>query len=85
MLLSSLRLLTNYTTHAGAKIGVLANELSGQSVTVVSVVRLTFLIKGAPYSDESIANFANILIWSSVEINVGIICGQLMIALLHYF
>ncbi len=76
MLPSSLRLLYNYTTHAGAKTGVHVNELSGKSVTVVSVVRLTYLIGRTTNIDVLLVNFANILIWTSVEVNVAIICGQ---------
>ena len=76
MLLFSLRLLYHYTTRAGAKTGVLANKHSVISVTVVSVVRLTYLIRGTRFSHDSTVNFANIFIWTSIEVNVAIICGQ---------
>ncbi len=58
------------------KVAFLADECSESSVTVVSIVRLTYLIKLSP--DFLISDYSNMIIWTSVEANVSIICGQYM-------
>lgn len=57
------------------KPGPLADECSEFSVTAVSIVRLTYLIK----IDESNARskyYVNIYIWTNIEVNISIVCGQ---------
>ena len=46
------------------------------SVTIVAIVRLVYLIKTIANSASLTTNIANILIWTGVEINTSIICGQ---------
>ena len=74
--------LVSFTTALPAldiRLAFFADDCSESSVTVVSIVRLTYLIKDLP-PDFSTFDFASIYIWTSVEANVSIICGQYMTA-----
>ena len=57
-----------------------ADECSESSVTVVSIVRLTYLIESLPLEFSSFWDSGRWCIWTSVEANVSIICGQYMTA-----
>lgn len=77
---SSLCLLHNYTAGAGAETGFFADEISESSVTAVSIVRLTYLLNFRNEEDYLTFSHVNIFIWTSVEVNISIICGQYMTA-----
>lgn len=62
------------------KLAFLADECSASSVTVFSIVRLTYLIKDLSPGFPTL-ECPDIFIWTSVEANVSIICGQYMTAL----
>lgn len=56
-------------------LGILADESSGSSVTIVSIIRLIYLIKGhQPIT--ILPDYTKLSIWTNVEANVSIICGQ---------
>lgn len=59
------------------KLALLADECSESSVTVVSIVRLTYIIKNVSPILGTLVS-PDIFIWTSVEANVSIICGQYM-------
>ncbi|KAF9765388.1 hypothetical protein IL306_002332 [Fusarium sp. DS 682] len=62
--------------HWKKKIGVAAMFIVGTFVTVVSIVRLQFLVDlGASHNPTY--DQTDISIWSTVEINVGIICASM--------
>lgn len=46
------------------------------SVTVVSVVRLMYLLRGNLTAPDITWNFVDIGIWSVVEANTAIVCGM---------
>ena len=55
------------------------------SVTIVSIVRLTYVVKDLSHDSLDLLksdaiNCPSIFIWTSVEANVSIICGQYMTA-----
>ncbi|GJN78744.1 hypothetical protein PLIIFM63780_002253 [Purpureocillium lilacinum] len=58
------------------KLGVLAMFLIGTFVTVISILRLQFLITFANSSNPTYDQF-NIIYWSTIELNVGMICTSL--------
>ena len=60
------------------ELAFLADDCSESSVTFVSIVRLTYLVKDRSTADFTFV-YANIFIWTSVEANVSIICGQYII------
>lgn len=47
-----------------------------RSVTVVSIVRLHYLLHGNLTSPDITWNFVDIAVWSVVEGNTAIICGM---------
>jgi hypothetical protein len=47
-----------------------------RSVTVVSIVRLHYLLQGNLTSPDITWNFVNIALWSVVEGNTAIFCGM---------
>ncbi|KAF7543099.1 hypothetical protein G7Z17_g11017 [Cylindrodendrum hubeiense] len=62
--------------HWKKKIGVAAMFLVGTFVTIVSMVRLQFLVElGASHNPTY--DQVNISVWSTVEINIGIICASM--------
>ena len=46
------------------------------SVTVVAFVRLVYLTKANPESANVTTNLSNIVIWTGVEVNMSLVCGQ---------
>ena len=46
------------------------------SVTIAAFVRLVYYIKADIESAELVTNIASILIWTGVEVNMSIVCGQ---------
>ena len=54
-----------------------ANEYSKISVTMVSIIRLVYLSRGY---EEFGADSVDGSVWTNIEANVSIICGQYMIA-----
>ena len=60
----------------------LADNSCQPSVTVVSIVRLAYLVKVYRYDSVFWVEYADIFIWTDVEANVSIICGQSMTAFL---
>lgn len=88
MLLSSCVFSINILPASNLSIGILADDRSENSVTIVSVVRLTFLTietRGFDYDATGIGWFSTfgwnyIIILTSVEANFSIICGQYMTA-----
>lgn len=46
------------------------------SVTIVAFVRLGYLIKADVGPANATTNMSNILIWTGVEVNVSLVCGQ---------
>lgn len=54
----------------------LANTCSKFSVVIVSIVRFTFLIKENYAAADRTIDYVNVFIWTSVEANISIICGQ---------
>ena len=61
---------------ARVEIGFRADTRFGYSVTIVSVIRLVYLIKLSRASEDTTRNFTEIIIWTNVEVNISIICGQ---------
>ena len=58
------------------KRGIFTEACRNCSVTIVGIVRLVYLIKTVANSASLTTNLADILIWTGVEVNVSIICGQ---------
>ena len=58
------------------KRGTFTEACRNCSVTIIAIVRLVYLIKTIANSTSLTTNLANILIWTGVEVNVSIICGQ---------
>ncbi|KAF7557310.1 hypothetical protein G7Z17_g831 [Cylindrodendrum hubeiense] len=56
------------------KIGVTAMVSVGAFVTVVSILRLRSLVKFGAHSQNPTWEYVDATIWSTIEINVGIIC-----------
>lgn len=47
------------------------------SVTIAAAfVRLVYLVKANAESDKGITNLSNIVIWTGVEVNMSLVCGQ---------
>ena len=47
------------------------------SVTITSIVRLTYLYKGIDYTNPIYRDYyVDILVWTNVEANTSIICGE---------
>lgn len=46
------------------------------SVTIVAFVRLVYLIKADAEPANVAINLCNILIWTGVEVNMSLVCGQ---------
>ena len=57
------------------KIEFSADTRFGYSVTIVSIIRLVYLIKLSQVSDATHI-YTDVIIWTSVEANISIICGQ---------
>ena len=55
------------------------------SVPIVAFVRLVYLIKLDVKSTNVVVNIANVLILTSVEVNMSIICGQYNYSTLLFF
>ena len=53
-----------------------ADEVPKSSVTITSIVRLIYLIKGYASMYAAEDDYSDILIWTNVEANTSIICGQ---------
>ncbi|KAH7242043.1 hypothetical protein BKA59DRAFT_479994 [Fusarium tricinctum] len=62
--------------HWKKKIGVAAMFIVGTFVTIVSIIRLQFLV-GLGSSHNITYDQTDISIWSTVEINIGIICASM--------
>ncbi len=54
----------------------LADNYCQPSVTIVSIIRLAYLVKEYRYDYLLWVEYADIFIWTGVEANVSIICGQ---------
>ncbi len=53
-----------------------ANSLS-HSVTIVSIVRLVYVITTVNFGEaDTTGNIENTVIWSAVEVNTAVLCGQ---------
>lgn len=63
------------TSRARVEIGFRTDTRFGYSVTIVSMIRLVYLIKLSRAPDVT-RNYTDIIIWMSVEVNISIICGQ---------
>ena len=57
------------------EIGFPADAGFGNSVTIISVIRLVYLIKLTRDFNDVTRTGTDILIWTSVEVNTSIICG----------
>ncbi|KAF7561328.1 hypothetical protein G7046_g2815 [Stylonectria norvegica] len=62
--------------HWKKKIGVAAMFVVGTFVTVVSIVRLQFLVDLGSSTNPTYDQ-TNVSIWSTVEINIGIVCASM--------
>lgn len=58
------------------KIGVILTFLLGLFVTICSIVRLTFLAGWADSTNPTY-DYANLALWSLIELNAGVICACL--------
>lgn len=58
------------------KVGVILTFLLGLFVTICSIVRLTFLA-GWAESTNPTYDYANLALWSLIELNAGVICACL--------
>lgn len=48
-----------------------------RSVTIMSIVRLTCLVKGNLNDDpDSTWSFVDVVLWSTAELNVAVVCGE---------
>ena len=56
----------------------LADEAPMSSVTIASIVRLIFLSKGHALENLFGLDYIDIFIWTNVEVNMSIICGEQM-------
>ncbi|KAJ3531754.1 hypothetical protein NM208_g8739 [Fusarium decemcellulare] len=68
--------LRNLKLHWKKKIGVAAMFIVGTFVTIVSIIRLQFLVDLGS-SHNPTYDQTEVSIWSTVEINVGIICASM--------
>ncbi|KAF4982842.1 hypothetical protein FZEAL_1634 [Fusarium zealandicum] len=68
--------LRNLKMHWKKKIGVAAMFTVGTFVTIVSIVRLQFIVD-LDSSQNPTYDQTDVSIWSTVEINVGIICASM--------
>ena len=62
---------------------LIAEAYPGHSVTTVALVRLNYLIKSQQIDATSpnvVSLFINISIWTGVEVNMSVICGQYTIS-----
>ncbi len=66
---------SNYTVSPEARLGSYRADERGFSVTIVSIVRLVYLIK-AGWGESDYDVYEDVFIWTNVETNVSIICGQ---------
>ncbi|KAF4469225.1 integral membrane PTH11 [Fusarium albosuccineum] len=66
----------NASLHWKKKIGVAAMFIVGTFVTIVSIIRLQFLVDLGS-SHNPTYDQTEVSIWSTVEINVGIICASM--------
>ncbi|KAM0429752.1 hypothetical protein ACHAPT_006358 [Fusarium lateritium] len=68
--------LRNLKLHWKKKIGVAAMFIVGTFVTIVSIIRLQYLVD-LDSSQNPTYDQTDVSIWSTVEINVGIICASM--------
>ncbi|KAI8655267.1 CFEM domain-containing protein [Fusarium keratoplasticum] len=68
--------LRNLKLHWKKKIGVAAMFIVGTFVTIVSIIRLQYLVD-LDSSHNPTYDQTDVSIWSTVEINVGIICASM--------
>lgn len=47
------------------------------SILVVSIIRLSFLVRGNFPNPDITWNFTQIMLWFVAEANVGILCGKI--------
>ena len=57
-------------------LSALADEIPEFSVTLVTIIRSAYLIKGYQSGNIFTTDYTQIFIWTNVEANVSIICGQ---------
>lgn len=51
-------------------------QLIADSITVVSLIRMTYMIR-FDHSDPSVNwEFSDEMMWTGVEVNAGIVCGR---------
>jgi hypothetical protein len=50
--------------------------MESRSVTIVSVIRLNYLLKGDVEDPDITWNFVDIGLWSVVEANIAMVCGK---------
>ncbi len=67
---------SDYTVSPEARVGSCRADERGFSVTVVSIVRLAYIIIFGWVSEDSLGQYEDIFIWTNVETNMSIICGQ---------
>ena len=63
-------------TTLSSDFGVLTEFCIFCSVTIVAFVRLVYLVKANAESDKATTNLSNIVIWTGVEVNMSLVCGQ---------
>lgn len=67
----------NLQMHKSQKIMLTAVFAVGGFVTIVSVIRLVYLIRLSRAPEDFMRNYTDIIIWTSVEVNVSIFCACL--------
>ncbi|TWU71249.1 hypothetical protein ED733_002409 [Metarhizium rileyi] len=63
------------------KIGIVATFLLGSFILIVTIIRLSFLVRGQASGYDMTWNMTEVILWVIAEANVGIVCACLPLLL----